>query len=111
MEKTIAVLEALTELSPEEGQLVEFLKAIVTEDNAEVICTHIQSDGKKALRQIYDEMKGYAHKKSKGVCVMVTGREAADIVAKLWCVPVDGKERVTAPAPAKKSVFKRRSLD
>lgn len=98
------------QITPEQKTLGEFLKACVTEENAEIIKVHIESKG--GLADIYNKIIAAAQKLAGNKrCVMMTGEQVAKIIADEWKVPIGISAAKPAEEPPKKARFAKINLD
>lgn len=107
-----AIDNAISGNIPAEQKILgEFLKACVTEENAEIVKAHIER--KDGLGDIFNKITDAARKLAgNNRCVMMTDKQVAEVIAKEWKVPIGP---VAAEKPAenihKKPRFAKISLD
>lgn len=99
------------DIPAEQKVLGEFLKACVTEDNAEIVKAHIERKG--GIADIFNKITNAARKLAgNNRCVMMTDKQVAEVIAEEWKVPI-GPAAAEKPAEeiTKKPRFAKINLD
>lgn len=98
------------DIPAEQKVLGEFLKACITEENAEIVKAHIERKG--GLADIFNKIINVTHKLAgNNRCVMMTDKQVAEIISEEWKVPIGATAEKSVEAITKKPRFAKVNLD